>query len=651
MPLPDAPPRASAAVARFMLGSLAAIAVVVVGGFFALRSVTIREAERDTRGRVELQGAVVESAGLSDGILRRDPAAIAKLDDVVAARLLSPSVVRVKLWSRDGRILYSDEPAIIGRRFGLGAEERELFTEGGADAELSDLSAAREPSTSARRAGCWRRTRSSARRTGRRCCSRPTSASTRSARAASGCCARSRRRCSARLLVLLLFQVPLAWSLARRLQRGHRERERLLARTIEASDHERRRIAADLHDGVVQDLAGVAFGLAPLAEDARRRGDEAEATALRESTARLRQGVRALRTLLVEIHPPRLETAGLEPVLDDLLSPLAASGHRRPSCEVDDARGVGLAGRCAGLPRGARGAAQRRRARRGDDGPRRGRRVATAPSRSTVTDDGRGFDGDAPRRARRRGPCRPDVVGGPGRRGRRHAGRALGAGRGDDRRAGGAGRMIRVLLADDHGVIRDGLGRLISSFDDIELVGTAADGVEAVALAAELEPDVVVMDLEMPRLDGIEATRQVLADHPGTAVLVLTSFSDRPRILGAIEAGACGYLLKDVAADEVAEGIRAAARGESPIDPRAARTILTAQAQPDPAELLSAREGEVLALLVEGLPNKLIARRLEISEKTVKTHLTSIFRALGVTDRTQAALWAERSGFTARRGR
>lgn len=211
--------------------------------------------------------------------------------------------------------------------------------------------------------------------------------------------------------------------------------------------------------------------------------------------------------------------------------------------------------------------------------------------------------------------------------------------------------MIRVLLADDHGVIRDGLGRLISSLEDIELVGTAADGVEAVALAAQLAPDVVVMDLEMPRLDGIEATRQVLADHPRTAVLVLTSFSDRPRILGAIEAGACGYLLKDVAADEVAEGIRAAARGESPIDPRAARTILTAQAEPDPAAQLSAREGEVLALLVEGLPNKLIARRLEISEKTVKTHLTSIFRTLGVTDRTQAALWAQRSGFTERRGR
>jgi DNA-binding NarL/FixJ family response regulator len=205
--------------------------------------------------------------------------------------------------------------------------------------------------------------------------------------------------------------------------------------------------------------------------------------------------------------------------------------------------------------------------------------------------------------------------------------------------------MIRVVLADDHGVIRDGLGRLIAALEDIELVGTAADGREAVQQCAALAPDVVLMDLDMPNLDGIEATRQLLDEQPATAVVILTSFSDRPRILGAIEAGACGYLLKDAAADEVAEGIRAAARGESPIDPRAARTILTAQSRPDPAQKLSARESEVLALLVEGLPNKLIARRLEISEKTVKTHLTSIFRALHVTDRTQAALWAERNGF------
>lgn len=202
--------------------------------------------------------------------------------------------------------------------------------------------------------------------------------------------------------------------------------------------------------------------------------------------------------------------------------------------------------------------------------------------------------------------------------------------------------MIRVLLADDHGVIRDGLGRLISALEDVELVGVAADGAEAVEQCRVTRPDVVLMDLDMPVLDGIEATRQVLAERPQTAVLVLTSFSDRPRIMGALEAGACGYLLKDVDAEAVAAGIRAAARGESPLDPRAARTILEARSAPDPLAGLSQREREVLGLLVEGLPNKLIARRLEISEKTVKSHLTRIFRELGVTDRTQAALWAER---------
>ena len=203
--------------------------------------------------------------------------------------------------------------------------------------------------------------------------------------------------------------------------------------------------------------------------------------------------------------------------------------------------------------------------------------------------------------------------------------------------------MIRVLLADDHGVIRDGLGRLIGGLEDVVLVGTAADGADAIEKAKQLQPDVVVMDLDMPRVDGIEATRKILAQQE-TNVLVLTAFSDRARILGALEAGACGYLLKDAASEDVADGIRAAARGESPLDPRAARTVLSARSEPDPLAGLSQREREVLDALVEGLPNKLIARRLEISEKTVKSHLTRIFRELDVTDRTQAALWAERHG-------
>jgi DNA-binding NarL/FixJ family response regulator len=203
---------------------------------------------------------------------------------------------------------------------------------------------------------------------------------------------------------------------------------------------------------------------------------------------------------------------------------------------------------------------------------------------------------------------------------------------------------IRVVLADDHGVIRDGLGRLIAALDDIELVGVAADGAEAVERCRELAPDVVLMDLDMPVLDGLEATRRLLAERSATAVIVLTAFSDRRRITEALEAGACGYLLKDVDAAGVAEGIRAAAAGGSPLDPRAARVVLDARSAPDPCAGLSEREREVLELLLEGLPNKLIARRLGIEEKTVKSHLTRVFRELDVTDRTQAALWAERHG-------
>jgi len=204
--------------------------------------------------------------------------------------------------------------------------------------------------------------------------------------------------------------------------------------------------------------------------------------------------------------------------------------------------------------------------------------------------------------------------------------------------------VIRVLIADDHGVVRDGLSRLLQAAEGIEVAGVAADGEAAVAQASALAPDVVLMDLDMPGIDGIEATRRIAGEAADTAVLVLTSFSDQPRILGAIEAGAVGYLLKDASSEDVVEGIRAAARGESPLDPRAARTVLTARAAPDPLAPFSQRERDVLELLSAGLPNKLIAQRLEISEKTVKSHLTRIFRELGVTDRTQAALWAERHG-------
>jgi DNA-binding NarL/FixJ family response regulator len=199
--------------------------------------------------------------------------------------------------------------------------------------------------------------------------------------------------------------------------------------------------------------------------------------------------------------------------------------------------------------------------------------------------------------------------------------------------------VIRVLLAEDHSLVRAGLERLLATADDIEVVGGAADGAEAVTLAAETSPDIVLMDLSMPKLDGIAATRAILAADSGVQVVVLTSVADRERILAALDAGAVGYLLKDSEPDELIGGIRAAARGESPLDPKAARAVLTARAAGGRAEL-SEREREVLRCVADGMPNKLIARELGISEKTVKTHLTRVFQQIGVTDRTQAALWA-----------
>ena len=209
--------------------------------------------------------------------------------------------------------------------------------------------------------------------------------------------------------------------------------------------------------------------------------------------------------------------------------------------------------------------------------------------------------------------------------------------------------MIRIVLCDDHGVVLAGLGQLIGTFDGIEVVASASGGEEALAAVAEHAPDLLLTDLEMPDPDGIEVTRRIRATGSQVPIVILTSFSDRPRILAALDAGAIGYLLKDATPGELESGIRAAARGESPLHPRAASALLSAgvRAAPAPASAdgLSAREREVLSLVVEGLPNKLIARRLEISEKTVKAHLTSVFRTIGVDDRTQAAMWATRNGF------
>jgi DNA-binding NarL/FixJ family response regulator len=200
--------------------------------------------------------------------------------------------------------------------------------------------------------------------------------------------------------------------------------------------------------------------------------------------------------------------------------------------------------------------------------------------------------------------------------------------------------MIRVLVVDDHAVVRSGLVELLSTAPDIEVVASAGDGEEAVQMVNDHAPDLVLMDLSMPVLDGVGATRAIVAQRPDTKVVVLTSFADQRRILDAIDAGATGYLLKDADPDEVLAGVRAAAAGGSPLHPKAARVVLDAQRGQRPARALSGREEEVLRLVADGMANKQIARHLGITERTVKSHLTSVFQQLGVSDRTQAALWA-----------
>jgi DNA-binding NarL/FixJ family response regulator len=202
-----------------------------------------------------------------------------------------------------------------------------------------------------------------------------------------------------------------------------------------------------------------------------------------------------------------------------------------------------------------------------------------------------------------------------------------------------------VVLADDHAVIRAGMEQLLAGTDDIEVVGQAADGQQAIELARSVRPDVVLMDLQMPNVDGVAATRAIIGEKLGVDVLVLTSFSDSERIIAALDAGAVGYLLKDAEPDDVLQGIRAVSRGESPIHPKAARALLGNRSGSSGSQVqLTTRETEVLGLVRQGLANKQIARRLEISERTVKAHLTSAFARIGVADRTQAALWAERNG-------
>jgi two-component system, NarL family, sensor kinase len=298
--------------------------VALVGGYFALRSVAIDEAKRETRTKVQEAAQLVESS-LDGGLVAGEPSAREAVDDVVLARVLNDSIVRVKIWSADGHVLYSDDPAQIGGRYALDANQLQLLREGGAEVEVSDLD--RPENELDRGQGelieAYTRIRTpSGTPMLFEICQRFDSVTA------------SARHLLAALVpplvgaigLIVLVQAPLIWSLTRRLQRGHEEREALLGNAVAASARERHRVASYLHDGPVQDIAGLAFTLAPLADGAAARGADDDAVVLRTAVDRLRRTVRDLRALLVELHPPHLAAAGLEAAIADLVSPLQANG-------------------------------------------------------------------------------------------------------------------------------------------------------------------------------------------------------------------------------------------------------------------------------------------------------------------------------------
>jgi len=322
-------------VAQFAVAGLAVLAVFGAAALLALRGLGNAEALRDARQFATLAGQGIVEPTVAAGLLRGEPEAIAAVDRIVQERVLGERVVRVKLWARDGRIVYSDEPRLIGARFPLEAEKLDVLRSGATNASLTDVSGPenryergqgdlyevylpiRAPDGTPLLFETYQR-RSAVASTGRRIWM-PFAA-----------------LMLGSLVLLWLVQVPLAWRLDRRLRRSQAEREALLVRAVEASDDERRRIAADLHDGPVQHLAGISYSLSAAAQT---EGSAAARETLRQAAAGTRDSMRRLRSLLVEIHPPNLRASGLEAALADLLAPLRARGAET-SLTVDPALGL-----------------------------------------------------------------------------------------------------------------------------------------------------------------------------------------------------------------------------------------------------------------------------------------------------------------------
>ena len=393
-------PSTARAVAQFALAGLVVLALFLVGSVLVFRSFGRSEALRDARQFAVLTGQGIVEPALQTGVLAGDEHALTQLDQIVQERVLGDRIARVKVWTVGGRIVYSDEPRLIGQTFPLDAEKLEVLRTGDARAEVSSLEGAenrferglgdvyevylpiRAPDGTPLVFETYQRA-STVASTGRRIWI-PFAA-----------------LLLVSLFLLWLVQVPLAWRLARSLRRSQEDREQLLERALEASDDERRRIAADLHDGVVQDLAGISYSLSAAAEQADERPAAETRSAVREAAAATRGVMRRLRSVLVEIHPPNLRASGLAAALEDVVAPLAADGveaiARRRRRAVARGRGAAL------LPRSGRGDPQRSPARRGVDrgrqclvlerrcppgGRGRRRRLHIRPSASAVAPKG-----------------------------------------------------------------------------------------------------------------------------------------------------------------------------------------------------------------------------------------------------------------------
>ena len=424
--------------------------------------------------------------------------------------------------------------------------------------------------------------------------------------------------------------------------RLHADLQRSREQLITAREEERRRLRRDLHDGLGPSLAAIAMQLSVAdsleGEELRKLHETLEAQAS--------QALADIRRLVYELRPPALDELGL-------VSALREQGRRFGSLSVT----IDADERFDDLPAALEVAIYRiaseaitNAARHGDAKSCEVRLSVDDALDLDVRDDGKGLPLNAARGrrpdvdARARNRARRHLY--DRQRGRRRHARACPAAR----PRGGPVDPVRTLIADDHPVFRGGLRTLLAADEMVEIVGEATNGTEAVALAEELQPDVVVMDLQMPELNGIEATRQIVARSPHVGVLVLTMFEDDDSVFAAMRAGARGYLLKGAGPGEITRAIRAVGSGEAIFGPDVARRVMDYFTTPRP-ELaamafpeLTDREREVLELIAQGRNNQWIARHFVLSPKTIRNHVSNIFTKLQVADRAEAIVRAREAG-------